>query len=360
MAYNFKLGQGAANLAEQLGGIGKDIYNSVAGKTDQTDEQEAQKKRQEEQREILKKQGFTDEDIELIYSLPPEQQSKAILQKSAQRTNVESSKVYQQIAQGMLGKGEGDVDKIDTSKLTPEDANRLINLKEKIAKTEQRDVEGRQKRAEKIAEEVNKEYKTAKVTGNAIKSMRNLTEHGDLSDPKLITILEKFGLDKAPFISPDSAVFQKMTNEFLPKAKEMFPGRVTDKDLIQFLKGVPSLTQTKEGRLKLLDILETMNEAGLARYKSLKEIKKEYGDKLPNLLSLEVNERSEDALDKISEKLNTLLGAQPQQAEQKEPVKFEKLEKGQTIADKEGQYAFSNGKWHVVKNGKLEPVEEVH
>ena len=60
--------------------------------------------------------------------------------------------------------------------------------------------------------------------------------------------------------SPDSEEFVKIVNDFLSGAKETFGSRVTNFEVNRFLKRLPSLLNTEEGRRRVLRQMEIINQ----------------------------------------------------------------------------------------------------
>lgn len=60
--------------------------------------------------------------------------------------------------------------------------------------------------------------------------------------------------------TPDSQEFIKIVNDFLSGAKETFGARITNFEVNRFLKRLPSLLNTEEGRRRVLRQMEILNE----------------------------------------------------------------------------------------------------
>ena len=181
-------------------------------------------------------------------------------------------------------------------------------------------------------DELYKDYKTAKHEGSVLDQMERLTENGNFSEPLKHNILNAFSLNWDSLLTNDDNTFKKLQNEFLPKMKSLFGGKVSDKEMEQFMKGIPTLTQSPEGRKKLISMLKLMTEVPKVRYKKYKEIAKKYHDY--DIRDV-VDDQSETKVDAILDKLLDLQGVkrisdeealeqsqQPQQRGQNGQVSF--------------------------------------
>lgn len=172
--------------------------------------------------------------------------------------------------------------------------------------TESKDIASRQKLFSKLKTRINDDYKSYNHDKHTLELIKNVSEKGDLSSPKYISLLRKLGLDVDALMTNDDTVLIKLRNEFLPSLKTIFGGRVTNLDLEQFLKGIPDLTQTKEGRGKLVNILGLINEGKKSYYDAMKKIEKKHGDKLPYNFESLLQDSAQKDLDRIGSQLNSL------------------------------------------------------
>lgn len=146
------------------------------------------------------------------------------------------------------------------------------------------------------------EAKSAKDTLARLGRMEELNKTGKLDSPIYIEFLKKTGLDIPALTTPDSQEFRKLEVDFLKDAKNIFGARVTNYEASQFLKSIPSLSQSKEGREKVIRNLKIMNEAKLVRANTLREILKENNGIPPLDLAEQVEDRSAPKIDKLLSK----------------------------------------------------------
>lgn len=77
--------------------------------------------------------------------------------------------------------------------------------------------------------------------------------------------------------SPETQLYVKTINDFTTKAKDSYGSRVTNFDLSQFMKRLPTLANSKEGRELILKQMEIINELNLLHERGLKETFDHYG-----------------------------------------------------------------------------------
>lgn len=154
-------------------------------------------------------------------------------------------------------------------------------------------------------DEISKAFKAAKNTNPVLARMQTLLNNGNLPDPVFYGLANKvggaFGLNVGALRSADAQEFEKLTNEFLKNAKDIFGSRLTNYDVQTFLKGIPSLSQSDQGKQRIINNLETINEGALLKQQALRSIIAENGGKRPANLSELVEERVEPQLDQLAE-----------------------------------------------------------
>jgi len=69
--------------------------------------------------------------------------------------------------------------------------------------------------------------------------------------------------------SPEAQRYIKTINDFTTKAKDSYGSRVTNFDLTQFMKRLPTLANTEEGRKEIIEQMRTLNSINMAREQAL-------------------------------------------------------------------------------------------
>lgn len=81
----------------------------------------------------------------------------------------------------------------------------------------------------------------------------------------------------AGLVSPDVQEWLKIIARFQNRAKEAFGARVTNFDLVSFMKQFPGLLNTQEGRQRILDLMKINNRLDFIHSNAMDKIYKKYG-----------------------------------------------------------------------------------
>jgi len=81
----------------------------------------------------------------------------------------------------------------------------------------------------------------------------------------------------AGLVSPDVQEFVKIIARFQNRAKDAFGSRVTNFDLVSFMKQFPGLLNTHEGRKRIIDLIGVNNKLDNLYADSLDKVYKKYG-----------------------------------------------------------------------------------
>lgn len=128
-------------------------------------------------------------------------------------------------------------------------------------------------------------------------------ETGDaqLDTPGYVEFLERTGLNIPALMNPESEEFQKLRQTQLRDAKQYFGGRVSNFEMDQFLKSIPSLNQSPEGRKRVIANMERINKLKVKTADIMRKIIKENKGIPPLDLAEQVEERMGPEREKISE-----------------------------------------------------------
>lgn len=148
--------------------------------------------------------------------------------------------------------------------------------------------------------EAREEYKGAREDLMRLSRMKELIETGNITNPVLYVGLQKSGLDIPVLLNPDTQEFQKLVVDFTRNARQTFGARVTNFELDTFLKSIPSLLQSEEGKKRVIRNLELLNRGKVARFDTLREILRENDGVPPLDLAEEVENRVEGKLDQLA------------------------------------------------------------
>jgi hypothetical protein len=150
--------------------------------------------------------------------------------------------------------------------------------------------------------EISDRAKSARQQLHDLDRMEELEKTGKLDTPGYVEFLKRSGLDIPALMNPESEEFQKLAAGFLRDAKSVFGARVSNFEIEQFLKTIPSLSQSPEGRKRVIANLKYLQRGNLAYSEALKEITRENEGIPPYDLADQIDDRIDAKLDKISQK----------------------------------------------------------
>jgi len=97
---------------------------------------------------------------------------------------------------------------------------------------------------------------------------------------------------RLPFAAnQETQLWVKIVNDFTTEAKDSYGARVTNFDLQQFMRRLPGLSNSEEGRRLILEQLKVQNELDQLYHDSLKEVYQKYG--LDNIDSVQADSIAE-------------------------------------------------------------------
>jgi hypothetical protein len=189
------------------------------------------------------------------------------------------------------------------------EAKQLQQARAEEAKTrafeEKEDIKARREEWTKMKEKA----KVAEESKKRVARMKELVESKQLNRPKVAALINTLkhgvfglGLDLSSMLTPESQEYEKLIQGFLPEAKAMFGARMTDTDLREFLKGMPDLLKTREGKRRMLYNMDIMSDTAILRKKVGDMIIKEHGGRIPRDLDSLIEERAGKQLTSLSNK----------------------------------------------------------
>jgi hypothetical protein len=158
------------------------------------------------------------------------------------------------------------------------------------------------KATQELRDNILQEAKSAKDSRRDLNRMEELNNEGKLDTPGYTAFLERSGLDIPALLNPESQEFQKIAQNFLRDAKTYYGGRVSNYEVQQFLRTIPSLSQSPEGRKRVIASLKNMTNAKIAYADTMIDIINENKKVPPRDLNEQIYMRIDDKLDKLAER----------------------------------------------------------
>lgn len=145
------------------------------------------------------------------------------------------------------------------------------------------------------------EYKVAKQDFDTAKTLEELNQSGKLSTSGYNEFLSRSGLDLGALESPESIQFKSLAQTFMRGAKQYFGGNVSNREIELFLKTIPNLSQTPEGRKRILAGIKNMSRAKMAYFEEARKVIKQNKNIPPLDLLEQVEDRVEARAKKFAE-----------------------------------------------------------
>lgn len=182
---------------------------------------------------------------------------------------------------------------------SPEEKRKRRQEEREERKLAQKEISDRFKNTKEVRKEIFDKTRTAKTKLRDLERFEEL--EGYIDTPGYVEFLKRAGLDIPALMNPESQEFEKIAQGFLRDAKNVFGGRISNYEVEQFLKTIPSLSQSPEGRKRVIAGLKQLARGDLAYNEALREIMKENNNVPPDDLLEQIGDRIDDKLDKIAE-----------------------------------------------------------
>ncbi len=203
--------------------------------------------------------------------------------------------------------------------------------------------------------DTNRAGNLAKEHRASYKAQMALARSGKLTNPSFYSFLKKVGLDRfAAFLNPASESYLKITQDFVKNIKEVFGARITDRQIEEFLKALPTLQNTDEGKQLILDFLMLKGDATSARAETMRDIIREHGGTPPYELGGLLSERSGPIYENLGDQFLNIV----ERATQLTSGMAQQFSAGQDISTEEvkglpeGTVLKRGNKRYKIKNGK--------
>lgn len=235
---------------------GKNQQELQAAKMRQDQAQSQQQAQLEERDYNFIKESYGDRAADLYRAAPQGGKTeviKTIIESSQRGQNVES-------ALGMIPKGEAF-----------EDFDKGLTPKERVKRQEDRYAKNLP-----LYEESQTKLRSYNAIGDELGILVELSPQ--ISGWERLNINPLTGELIIPAAaSPEAQRFVKTINDFTTQAKDSYGSRVTNFDLNQFMKRLPTLANSAEGRHQILEQMQIINDINKTHEKALSEVFDEYG-----------------------------------------------------------------------------------
>ena len=214
-------------------------------------------------------------------------------QKKMQEMQKESD-ILSRIEQGQ------EVTPEERSSLSPTSIRTLIGQQKPTFEPTEEKLEA--ERVSKFADSIVKDYEVYQMEDMRLGRMEALSDKGDLSTPGMVKLLNTMGLPLGILGNPDTEEYDKVQADYVRDVSSVFPGQIRVYEIQAYMKTIPGLMNSKEGRARVIENRRTLNEGRKIKYDAYKEILKENGGRKPRNLDLLVQEKVGPQLLAIADK----------------------------------------------------------
>ena len=120
--------------------------------------------------------------------------------------------------------------------------------------------------------------------------MMDLNASGEIDSPGYVAFLKNIGLDMGTLMSPGTTQFKSLGLGFMGGAKEIYGGKISNIEMQLFLESIPSLSQSPEGRKRILAGIKNLSRARRLPFTEARRILKENNGKIPRDFSMQITE----------------------------------------------------------------------
>lgn len=225
-------------------------------------------------------------------------------------------KLWQQIQSSPIGPEAGmqqqnqpgqwtDQQILAMQKVDPNTANlmsRMQATQQKERSSQQKQLIETHKLSQKYRSEINQGSQAAKTSNMILDRMEILNKEGKLTNPLVAKLSDQLGIPISILSNPESEEFEKLSNNLTREISQVFKGRILASEFENFLKQIPTLMNSEEGRNRVIQSIKMLNEPKIEQAKLSREIIKENNGIPPFDLEDQVSERMNEYLDDLAQK----------------------------------------------------------
>lgn len=145
-------------------------------------------------------------------------------------------------------------------------------------------------------------YKTAKDDLEDLQRLEDLETEGEgLSDAGYVEGLKRANIDLPAMLTANDEEFGKITNNFIRNAKQYYGAKISNQEMEQFLRTIPSLSQSPEGRKRVIANLKKIARGKVLHYKAYRQVLRENKGVPPEDMNDQIEDIVDTQLDKLAE-----------------------------------------------------------
>jgi len=246
------------------------------------------------QQQDIEKPGVTFKKEGLVFKLPKSYSPEEMEDRFRKAPGLKSNSLEKQL------------DLISQNTLISPEQKKIIikNGRDKIARLDVKQDKINAKNKPYIVG-INGKYDATKSSGMRLNRYLELLKNGNLQKPEEVALYDflakKIGYDlRGTVLNADSQEAQKLTKDFLKDLPKLFSGKITDRQASDYLKTVPSLMQSHNGKIRVATNLLLMDEITKLKYFEKEKIMAEYQGVEPANIETLINSRTDERVGAIA------------------------------------------------------------
>lgn len=191
----------------------------------------------------------------------------------------------------------------EESLLSPTSIRSILREEKPVFETEEEKLEAQ--RSSKLADEIEKDFQNIQneeLRLNRMEELNKKEKNQKLSSPLMVKTIEALGLPLSVLTNPETEEFQKLQQDYVRDVNDVFRGQIRVFEIEAYLKTIPNLMNSPEGREAIMRNRRLFNEAKKLKYDAYKDILKENKGRKPRNLGLQIDERVGDKISELTEK----------------------------------------------------------
>lgn len=161
-------------------------------------------------------------------------------------------------------------------------------------------------KASSYQDEILKDYSAYRRDSDVLSQMGKIADRGNLPAPLLVQAFDSLGIPLGALNNPDSEQFSKLSQELVKNISGTYGNRILKVEVDNFLKSIPTLLNSDEGKKRLIQQWKIINEGKKAKYDAYREVEEEHPKKLPSNFKFLVQDKADKKLDKLSEEFRSV------------------------------------------------------
>lgn len=194
-------------------------------------------------------------------------------------------------------------------------------------------------------EQAHKEYVAAEINEKILEREMELVNKGELDNPIFASAIDKLNkgvlgisVDLSSLLSTDSQEFQKLTAQMAENLRTAGAGRVTNLMMENFMKSIPTLMQSDEGKKRVIENYKLFNDIKKSKYLVMRNLIAQNGGKIPENLTFSAAELEPQMLERFQPQLQRF------EKEYSQSAKFNTLSEVQKAAKNTNAIGYRNTK----------------